>query len=363
MKGLYTLLICLVILALHAAAVGGALPAGILPPEEPVDNPATTAKVELGRKLYFDKRLSVDDTVSCATCHEPEKGFADGKKVAEGIGGKKGTRNSPTTLNAAFLELQFWDGRAVTLEEQAKGPLINPVEMGMPSHEALEKKLRDIPEYRKGFKKTFGTESFTIDHVAKAIAAFERTLVSASSPFDRFIAGDKGAISDDAKAGWVLFNGKARCATCHGFISVYPFFTNNKFHNIGVAMKDANFEKLAREAQKGTATPEELAFREGVAELGRFIVTREPKDIGAFKTPGLRNVALTAPYMHDGSEPTLEAVIDFYDKGGVLNPNLDGGMVPLNLLKKEKSQLVEFMKALTSDDIAQLIKSSQGGGR
>jgi len=330
----------------------GNLPPGILPPEEPENNPTTPEKVALGKMLYFDKRLSVDDTVSCATCHDPEKGFADGKVVGEGIQGRKGARNSPTTINAAFFEVQFWDGRAKTLEEQAKGPIINPLEMGMPSHEALEKKLRQIGEYKKEFKKVFGTEKFTIDHIANAIGAFERILVSVSSPFDKFIAGDANAISADAKAGWELFNGKARCNTCHGFIEVYPFFTDNKFHNIGVAMNKGNFEELARRVQRGETPGKE----EGVDELGRFNVTKEPRHIGAFKTPGIRNVALTAPYMHDGSEDTLEAVMEFYNRGGVPNPNLDGGMVPLNLTKKEIMQVVEFMKTLTSDDLHRIME-------
>lgn len=356
MRKFFFTLLCGLALFTGPKAVMGELPPGILPPVEPANNPATAAKVELGKKLYFDKRLSADNTVSCATCHDPEKGFADGKPVGEGIEGKKGTRNSPTVINAAFFDLQFWDGRAKTLEEQARGPIVNPVEMGMPSHEALEKKLRNIPEYEKAFKEVFGTEKFTIDHIVMAIGAFERTLVSANSPFDRYIAGDEKAISEEAKAGWKLFSGKGRCNTCHSFVSVYPFFTDNKFHNIGVAMKDVKFEALAREAQRPGSTADDIAFREGVTELGRFIVTREQKDIGAFKTPGLRNVALTAPYMHDGSEATLEAVIDFYNKGGEPNPNLDGGIVPLNLTDNEKKQLVEFMKALTSDDLDELIK-------
>lgn len=333
------------------------LPNTILPPEVPVDNPSTTAKEVLGKSLYFDKRLSIDNTVSCSTCHDPEKGFADGKAVAEGIRGQMGPRNSPTVLNAAFNELQFWDGRARTLEEQAKLPVINPIEMGMPSFKAVEEKLKNIPEYRKVFKDAFRTEDFTIDHIAKAIAAFERTLVSLMSPFDRFIAGDRNAISADAQAGWRLFNGKARCNTCHGFIAASPLFTDNKFHNIGVAMKGTNFEALAREAQKAGKSPEELeklAFKEGAAELGRFNVTREPKDLGSFKTPGLRNVALTSPYMHDGSEPSLETVIEFYNKGGIPNPNLDGGIVPLNLTPEESNQLAEFLKTLTSEDLGNL---------
>lgn len=337
------------------------LPPGILEPIIPEDNPLSVEKVALGKTLYFDKRLSVDNTISCAACHDPRFGFADGKKVAEGIQQKKGARNSPTTLNTAFLETQFWDGRAPSLEEQAKGPLVNPVEMGMPSHEALVTKLRKIPEYRRTFREVFGTEEFTIDHVAKAIASFERILNTFNSPFDRFIAGDQTALSPTAQRGWELFRGKARCITCHEFNATYPFFTDNKFHNIGVAMKAVSFEALARRAAVETDVAK-LAHEPGAAELGRYVVTKQPKDIGAFKTPGLRNIALTAPYMHDGSEATLETVIEFYDKGGIPNPNLDGGMRSLGLTAEQAKDLVAFLKALTSDDLPALIKNLEGRG-
>jgi cytochrome c peroxidase len=334
------------------------LPSQVLPPIIPDDNPITKEKVALGRKLYFDKRLSADDTVSCATCHDPKFAFADGKALAEGIKGKKGARNSPTALNAAFYDFQFWDGRAETLEEQAKQPLINPVEMGMKDHNELVRKLRGIKEYSESFKNVFGTEEFTIEHIVQAIASFERTLVTFNSPFDRFIAGDKDAISESAKRGWKLFNEKARCNNCHGFVESYPFFTDNKFHNVGVGAKNIGnkgFEELAKraETEKDIAR---LAHEKGASELGRFLVTRERKDIGAFKTPGLREIALTAPYMHDGSETTLEAVIDFYNKGGEQNRFLDGGIRPLDLSKEEIGDLVEFLKTLTSDDVVRLQK-------
>ena len=335
------------------------LPPGVLEPIIPEDNPLSVEKVALGKTLYFDKRLSVDNTISCAGCHDPRLGFADGKKVAEGIEQKKGARSSPTTLNTAFLDTQFWDGRASSLEEQAKGPLVNPVEMGMPSHDVLVTKLRKIPEYRRGFLEVFGTEDFTIDHVAKAIASFERTLNTFNSPFDRFIGGDKGAISPSAQRGWELFQGKARCITCHEFNAAYPFFTDNKFHNIGIAMKAVNSEALARRAAVETDVAR-LASEPGAVELGRYLVTQQPKDIGAFKTPGLREIAHTAPYMHDGSEPTLETMIDFYDKGGIPNPNLDGGMRPLRLTLEERKDLVEFLKALTSDDLPRFVKDLEG---
>lgn len=222
------------------------VPEGVLPPLIPNDNPVTQAKVELGQKLYFDPRLSVDDTVSCATCHDPNKGFADGLKTSKGVGGKTGVRSAPTVLNAAYYEQQFWDGRAADLEEQAKGPMINPVEMAMPSHAAVEEKLRKIPEYPLLFQKAFGKPEINIDRVAKAIASFERTVISLSAPIDRFLAGDKNAIAESAKRGWALFNGKARCNTCHGHVGILPTFTDNKYHNIGVAMKDKNFAELAR---------------------------------------------------------------------------------------------------------------------
>jgi cytochrome c peroxidase len=326
----------------------------------PAENPMTSAKVELGRKLYFEKRLSADNTVACSTCHDAAFAFADDEKVAVGIKHQKGARNSPTVLNAVFNEFQFWDGRAPSLEEQAKQPLTNPVEMGMPSHDAVVSKLKGIPEYVKAFKDVFGGE-ITIDRAVQAIAAFERTLVAGDSSFDRFLAGDQAALSDSAKRGWNLFQNKGRCISCHAFNSSSPFFTDNKFHNIGVAMNAKSFEGLARKAATFTGgSLSTLAHDEAYAELGRFLVSRQPKDIGAFKTPGLRNVALTSPYMHDGSQATLQDVVDFYDKGGEPNPNLDGGIVKLNLTPEEKGDLVEFMKAVTSDDIAREAKSRSG---
>jgi cytochrome c peroxidase len=311
----------------------------------PPENPVTPEKLALGRKLYFDKRLSRDGTVSCATCHDPAKGFADARKVAEGIGGKKGTRNSPTVLNAVFNEFQFWDGRATSLEEQAKGPMVNPVEMGMTSHDEVVKVVRSVPEYQAEFQKLFGRAP-AIDDVAAAIATFERTVVSGDSAFDRFIAGEKGALSDPAKRGWELWNGKARCNTCHPFGDATPNFSDNKFHNIGVAAKNKDFAALARRAAL-VGDPGELAFHAEFSELGRFVATKQPKDIGAFKTSGLRDIALTAPYLHDGSEATLIDVVNFYDRGGEPNPYLDGGIVPLKLTDQEKQDLVAFMESLT----------------
>jgi cytochrome c peroxidase len=345
-----------------ALGVGGAralaeeltipLPAGVLAPIVPAENPLTQEKVELGKKLYFDGRLSLDGTVSCATCHDPRHGFAEPRPVSIGVGGAKGVRNAPTAFDAAFLATQFWDGRAATLEEQAKGPITNPVEMAMPDEAAAAAKIAGLPEYAPLFEKAFGDSKVTIDRIAQAIASFERTLVDVEAPIDRFVAGDASAISAAAQRGWELFNGKARCNTCHGHVSAYPLFTDDLFHNIGVAAKDVNFEALAGKVASHPEDLDKLSHEPGVNQLGRFIVTKEHKDIGAFKTPHLRNVALTAPYMHDGSEATLEAVIEFYDKGGNPNPWLDGGMRPLALTPQEKADLVELMKTFTSDGMA-----------
>jgi cytochrome c peroxidase len=324
----------------------------VLPPLVPENNPATPEKIELGKKLYFDRRLSSDDTVSCATCHDPRHGFAEPRPVSIGVGGAKGVRNAPTAFDAAFLGSQFWDGRAPTLEEQATGPIINPVEMAMPDHPAVEAKLQKLPEYPPLFKAAFGDDEVTIDRIAGAIASFERTLVDVQAPIDRFIAGEANAIPEAAKRGWLLYNGKARCNNCHGHVAAFPLFTDELFHNIGVAAKDVNFEELARSIQEHPDSFTDLAHSEGVNQLGRFIVTKEPKDIGAFKTPHLRNVALTAPYMHDGSEATLRDVIEFYDKGGNPNPWLDGGMRPLGLTEQEKADLVALMETFTSDGMA-----------
>ncbi len=334
-------------------------PLGLIEPEIPGDNPLTGEKVELGRKLYFDKRLSIDDSVSCATCHDPEKGFADGRKVALGIKDLKGTRNSPTVLNAALFEVQFWDGRAPTLEEQAKQPLINPVEMGMPSHEALVEKLKGIAEYREAFGKVFGGE-IDINKVVMAVAAFERTLLSGNSPFDRFVyEQEKGALSPAAQRGLELFRGKARCVTCHEITDFFASFSDNKFHNVGVGV-DKEVIELMRRAEKGEDLVKEgaveAAKKAKLSELGRFIVTGKVSDLGAFKTPSLRDIALTAPYMHDGSEATLEDVVELYNRGGNPNPHLDGGIRPLNLTEEEKAALVEFMKSLTSSDLKALVE-------
>ena len=327
----------------------------------------TKEQIALGDKLFNDKRLSVDDSVSCATCHDPQKGFTDGKPQAEGIGKKRGQRNSPTVLNAMFNATQFWDGRAPSLEEQAKLPILNPIEMGQKSPDDVVAKLSKIPEYEKEFRAVFGRD-LNYDDLASAIAAFERTQFTGEAPFDKFIAGDAKALGAAAKRGWSLFNGKGRCNNCHGFSTTNPLFSDHKFHNIGIAAHKTDFVARARKAAGVVRTGDlkqidELALETDFSELGRFLVTKNLGDIGAFKTPTLRNIAATGPYMHDGSLATLWDVMDHYNKGGVPNPYLDGGMQRLGLTETEIDEMVAFLESLTSPRFATFAKAEMGKQR
>ncbi len=354
--------VALAFLAGGAAHGDVALPPNVFPPVVPADNPSSPEKVALGRKLFFDTRISTDGTVACASCHDPLHAFADGrgKATSAGVGGALGARNAPTALNAAFLSTQFWDGRAPTLEEQAVQPLINPIEHGFKDHAAVVARLRELGDYAAPFQAAFGSADVTIEGVGRAIASFERELVDVSAPIDRFLAGDAGAISVDAKRGWELFNGKARCNTCHGFVESFPLFTDDDFHNLGVGTKAIDFAAVSRSAAAAVdagKSLDELAVGDTEkSALGRFLVTREQRHLGAFKTPQLRNVARTAPYMHDGSQATLAEVIAFYDRGGEANPYLDGGMRPLALTEQERADLVALLNTLTSDDLAHFEK-------
>jgi cytochrome c peroxidase len=329
-------------------------------------NLMTSDKVALGEKLYFDKRLSADGTVSCATCHDPATAFASKDSIALGVKSQLGTRNAPTVLNARFSRSYFWDGRARTLEEQVKQPLLNPLEMGMENADALVARLSSIAEYRTKFRRVFRRKGITLDNIAKAIAAYERTLLSSNSPFDRFIRGDKKAFTAAQKNGWQLFKGKAKCIDCHSFSSSARFFTDFKFYNTGIAVRNQNFEELARRAVETTVSRRDATFnlsslvhKPEFSELGRFLVTHQEKDIAAFKTPTLRDVELTGPYMHNGSLKTLLDVVRFYNEGGQKNPNLDDKMRTLNLNEKEMSDIVEFLRALTSDDVLRQAQSSK----
>lgn len=337
-------------LGISAQAYALAVPAG----REP-----TAQLAALGEKLFNDKRLSVDDSVACATCHDPLKGFTDHRAnsaTSAGVQDQHGQRNAPTVLNAMFQASQFWDGRAPKLEDQAKLPILNPVEMGQKKPDDVVAKVSKIPEYADAFKSLFGHEP-TYDDIAAAIAAFERTQYSGNSPFDRFLAGSPQAISDQAKRGWALFQGKGRCSSCHAFNVVSPLFSDQKFHNIGIAAHKQNFAELARKALAILKTGDmqqldELALQTSYSELGRFLVTKNPADIGAFKSETLRNIGVTAPYMHDGSLATLWDVMDHYNKGGVPNPFLDGGMQRLALNEAEIDDLVAFLFTLTDDRFA-----------
>jgi cytochrome c peroxidase len=325
----------------------------------PKDNPLTQAKVELGKELFFDKRLSADGSVSCATCHDPNLAFTDGKRVSDGINGRRGRRNSPTILNAMFNSAQFWDGRAETLEAQAVLPLIDADEMGNQSLEEVVAKLQKIPEYSRLFRQAFNT-GVTIEALAKAISAFERTLVSGDSPFDRFVAGDRDAMSDAAKRGMLLFRTKGRCNICHNINQSFPFMTDQNFRNTGIAANNSAFDTITgkasamTQANSSASLLRSLTSQEGGSELGRFVFTGNSLDIGAFRTPSLRNVELTAPYFHDGSAATLAEVIRYYVKGGNEHPLRDWELNALSMTQNEQGDLVEFLKSLTSYDAKSL---------
>jgi cytochrome c peroxidase len=295
---------------------------GPLPTAVPVPsaNLPSQAKVELGKQLYFDGRLSKSGQVSCAFCHNPFAGFADPRRTSVGVDGGVGGRQAPTVLNTAFNPLQFWDGRAGSLEEQAIGPIQNPVEMGE-THEGVVAKLNRIPGYREQFQAVFGA-NVSLQGVADAIAAYERTVISTNSRFDRYVLGDHQAMEDAAVRGMALFKGKARCLFCHNG----PNFTDNQFHNLGVPQVGPRKE-----------------------DLGRYEITRIERDKGAFKTPTLRSIAETAPYMHDGVFDTLEEVAEFLNHGGGPNPYVSPLLKPLGLSAQEKADLVAFLRSLSGD--------------
>jgi cytochrome c peroxidase len=322
----------------------------------PSDNPQTREKIALGEKLFFDGRLSADGTVACSTCHDPNRAFTDGRPTSIGIHGRVGQRNAPTILNALYNKTQFWDGRATTLEEQAALPIVNPVEMGEPSLDAAVAHVVAVAEYRQAFQKVFGRPPNGPDLV-RALASYERTQVSFDSPFDHFIEGDKNAIDDAAKRGWELFNTRGRCNKCHALTENKrdsTTFTDNDFHNIGIGIIRHNVVALARQAEQlidsGNALAvDQAAIQTDMSALGRFLITKKEPDIAAFKTPDLRNVLVTGPYFHDGSQETLWDVVDHYNKGdGLQNPYLDTDIQPLALTEGDIDDLVAFMESLTS---------------
>ena len=318
----------------------------------PGENPQTAEKIVLGRSLFNDKRFSANGSVSCASCHQADKAFTDGLPVAIGINGQAGTRNTPTVINAAFYQTQFLDGRASSLEEQALGPFVNPIEHGLTNHQAIVDVIRQDGNYIQQFNKVFHVpaDAVTINHVVKAIASFERTLIAGNSPFDRYLFGmDQSAISMSAARGSRIFRRKGNCANCHEISWNNALFTDNRFYNIGIGFK--LLTSVLEELIAGK-NPEDLALTDAQrSELGRFNVTKMLADLGKFKTPTLRNIALTAPYMHDGSIKTLEEVIEYYDKGGDKNRFIDAKIFPLHLTQREKADLLAFMKSLTSSPV------------
>jgi len=349
------------VVAMLATCVAFAGPLGLPPVPVPEDNPITPEKVMLGDKLFHDTRFSSTGEVSCATCHERNKGFADGLPVSEGINKLKGTRNAPTVINAVYLHTQFWDGREPTLEAQSAQPFLNPVEMGLKDHEPILKIVRTDPEYVELFKSAFGKtgDQVAMTEVQQALGTFQRTLIGGDSPFDRYyFGGDKEAMSPAAIRGLDVFIGQGRCVSCHLIEQTQALFTDNRFHMIGVAAnqmpQDLDELLAAVEDVKEKGTDIAVLTNPKTSSLGRYAVTRDLTDIGAFKTPTLRNIELTAPYMHDGSHKTLEEAVQFYNNGGRLNESdplpelLSGGIRPLNLSEEQEADLVEFLKALTS---------------
>jgi len=282
----------------------------------PDDNPTDTAKIALGKKLFFDTRLSLDNTISCASCHKPGFAFTDGLKTSTGINDQKTDRNSPSILNSGFLKTVMFDAHLKTLELQAIVPIQEPVEMGH-NMTVLIPQLRAVPEYQEAAKRIFNRD-FDAWVLSRSLAAFERSLISMSAPFDHYMKGDEDALNANEKAGWKLFSEKLYCTKCHA----PPHFTNHEARNNGL-------------------------YKEYGADKGRFRIHLDSADIGSFKVPSLRNIEITDPYMHDGSLETLEEVIAHYSGGGAGHYLQDASIVPFELTAKEKKQLIAFLKSLT----------------
>ncbi len=303
------------------------VPLGLRPVPIPPDNPPTRETIALGRRLYYDPQLSADGTISCASCHAPQFAFGDPRKVSVGVGGKTGTRHAPTVINSAYNAFQFWDGRSPSLEDQAKGPIANPVEMAH-SLDGVVNRLQADPKYRELFKKAWGKDQISIEMVAKSIASFERTVIAGNSPFDRFYFGhDKHALSPAAQRGFKLFTDpkKANCAVCHTIGKTDALFTDNKFHNLGI----------------GADT------RGNLDDPGRYAVTKQDADLGCFKTPTLRNLANREPFMHDGSFPSVKEALTHYIGGGNMNDHLDKEIHALDFLTfDERDDLLQFLDSL-----------------
>ncbi|NOT84491.1 MAG: cytochrome-c peroxidase [Methylococcaceae bacterium] len=330
---------------------------GLPPLNIPNDNPQSAEKIALGNALFNEKRFSADGTVSCASCHHSDKAFTDGLPVAEGLNRQTGTRNAPTVVNAAFFDTLFLDGRANSLETQALGPFTNPIEHGLSNHQAIVTVIQNDASYQKQFQTVFGVsaDQITINQVTKAIASYERTLITGNSPFDRYLFGrDHSAMSISAERGLGIFKRKGNCLVCHEISWNNALFTDNRFYNVGVGFKRLTpvLDDFIVAVNRGE-NPDDFPLTDAQrSELGRFNVTKVIADIGKFKTPTLRNIAFTAPYMHDGSIKTLAEVVEHYDKGGNRSEQgsrfIDTEIFQLHLTPQEKADLVAFMRALTS---------------
>jgi len=319
--------------AVSSRPVGPAIainaPLGLPPVPTPPGNPPTAESIALGRRLFYDTSLSKDDSISCASCHNPIFRFSDARERSIGVGGTLGVRHAPTLVNVAYSPLLFWDGRSASLESQVVSPMTDPLEMNQ-THEASIDKLKRNPAYAAMFRDTFGTGDITLDRVENALASFERTILCGNSPFDRYqYEGQKNALTPAQVRGLAVFTDPHRgnCSSCHTIGAHYALFTDGQFHDTGEGA-DENDE---------------------FADPGRYKVTHDNADMGAFKTPTLRDVALSGPYMHDGKLKTLKAVVDFYAGKGNSNPNLDAKMHAINLTAQDRDDLVEFMKSLTGE--------------
>lgn len=344
-------------------------PLGLPPIPQPEYNPITDEKVQLGKKLFFDRRLSLNDTFSCAMCHIPEQGFTSHEVVkAVGVEGRSGRRNSPTIYNVAYLTRLFHDGRESTLENQVWAPLLDHREMAMTSIGHVLGKIESIKEYEGEFEKAFDGRGVDIETLGHALASYQRVLVSGNSPFDRwYYAKEEKAISAKAKNGFKLFMGKAHCATCHVVREDHALFTDNALHNTGIGYERSMGKEP--EAVRMPIAPgifamvkqshlDELGHTGPIGDLGFYEVTQDPDDRWKYRTPSLRNVALTAPYMHDGSILTLEGIVEFYNKGGIPNVTQSPLIRPLNLTPEEMSNLVAFLNTLTGDNVVEIISDA-----
>ncbi|MBT5097937.1 MAG: hypothetical protein HOM74_01720 [Proteobacteria bacterium] len=334
--------------------------------EVPADNALSAAKIELGRMLFFDRRLSSNDTFSCAICHIPEQGFTNNEiSTAVGVEGRSVKRNSPSLYNVGFYEKLFQDGREDTLEQQAWSPLLARNEMDNPSFGYVIRKIKGIKEYKGRFEQAFDGETVTIATVSKALASYQRTLISANSPFDRWYYGkQENALNAEEKAGFNLFAGKAQCVQCHTIGSEDAFFTDNKTHNTGHGYASSMGQnELTTRVQLAPGVfvdvPREIIaevdLKKKENDVGLYQVTQNPFDRWKYRTATLRNIELTAPYMHDGAFGTLREVIEFYNQGGIENELLSPLIKPLGLSSLEIDQLAAFLRSLTGDNVDILV--------